>query len=322
MPVYPEKLQDAFGCAPVIYDIEDIKNNPSWFQDVLPKGAIFICDECYKLWPQGMKTTAIPAGHQSFIAEHRHYVSEDGCSTEIVIASQDLSQLCTFVRNLVATTYRTVKLDAIGADGSYRVDIYIGSVSGPNPPKTKLSNQQHGKYKKTVWQFYKSHTHSLSGAGNEKRIDGRVSIRKKVITLITVGSIGAIFMITTAGTLFKKFFGDSEAAEAVEHAQTNAAPAVQYQRKIDDMLSGYSVEITFNNGIYPAIDYVVRAEKGDNYFTLTSRELLKLGYELKPINQCLLKIVKATSSYIATCRKPDDGDFIDFNFGKASATES
>ncbi|QIB67454.1 hypothetical protein G3T16_20745 [Kineobactrum salinum] len=59
-------------------------------------------DEAWRLWPAGTRANAMLEQHKSFLAEHRHMVSEDGRSTEVVIVTQDLSQLASYPRSLVA----------------------------------------------------------------------------------------------------------------------------------------------------------------------------------------------------------------------------
>ena len=178
IPINLELCLKEFGAAPVMFTTDDLKANPRWFQDVFAPGAILVFDEAWRLWPQGMKANSVTEEHKTFLAEHRHLVGENGFSTEVYFVTQDLSQLCMFPRSPVANTFRVKKLTAIGANKRFRVDVYDGPVSGPNPPKAKLLRQVHGgKYKAEIYRFYKSHTKSETGeAGDESRTDKRFNI--------------------------------------------------------------------------------------------------------------------------------------------------
>lgn len=157
------------------FDVEDIKENPDWF-DELPPGCVFVFDECWDLWPAGLKATDIPHSHKNFIAKHGHMVCEEtNLTTEIVLVTQDLSQLCAFVKRLINETYRSTKLTAVGKPNSYRIDIYFGAMEGANPPVAKRIRQIFGKYEESVYKYYKSHTLS-DHVGIEQKADDRANM--------------------------------------------------------------------------------------------------------------------------------------------------
>ncbi len=172
IPFDEQKVVEQFGYQPCRFDIEDIKDNPNWFDEVFPPGAIIVIDEVWRLWSSGMKANQIPEGYKSFLAEHRHRVGLNGLSTEVVLVCQDLAQLAYFARTLVDTTFRSVKLDTVGAKNNFRIDIYQGAVTGPRPPEKLLLRKTFGSYKPEVYELYKSHTMSQpgeSGAGRGAR---------------------------------------------------------------------------------------------------------------------------------------------------------
>ena len=114
IPFNIDLVEKDFGCCPKSFTLADIESNDKFFHEVLPKGVLVVIDELWKLWPSGIRTNAAVPDHLEFLAEHRHLVGENGRSTEIIIATQDLSQVATFARNLIASTFRTVKLDVVG----------------------------------------------------------------------------------------------------------------------------------------------------------------------------------------------------------------
>ncbi|MDO3651318.1 zonular occludens toxin domain-containing protein, partial [Nocardia mangyaensis] len=123
IPCDTEKLTNQFGYAPTVFDSGDLADNPKWFSEVLPQGVVCVLDEAWRLWPSGLKANNANPDHLEFIAEHRHLVGESGRSTEIVLATQDLTQIAVFARNLVDKTYRMTKLDAVGQSKRFRIDI-------------------------------------------------------------------------------------------------------------------------------------------------------------------------------------------------------
>lgn len=180
IPLKLGRLGDDFPQGKVtIFDNADPEKDPLFFNlDTHPAGVIWIIDEAWRFWKSGMKSTNIPQCQKEFFTEHRHNVGEDGRTNEIVLVTQDLSQLCTFVRSLVEETYRAVKLTAVGAKNKYRVDVYMGAATGQKPGKPM--RQLYGKYKPDVYQYYKSHTRNKTdfAAGMEEKADDRANVLK------------------------------------------------------------------------------------------------------------------------------------------------
>lgn len=153
-----------------------------WFKDPnlcdsFPPGAVVILDELWRRWPSGMKTNMVNFKDKEFLAEHGHNVDEFGNTTRVVLVSQDLSQIAAFARELVSVTYRSTKLDAVGADKRFRVDIYQGAVTGQKPPKSQFVRSVFDKYEDQYYVYYKSSTKSVTGeVGNESRADKRANV--------------------------------------------------------------------------------------------------------------------------------------------------
>ena len=180
IPLKTGRLSDDFPQGKVtIFDNREAEANPDFFSlDAHPGGVIWIIDEAWRFWKSGMKSVNIPQVQKEFFTEHRHMVGEDGRTNEIVLVTQDLQQLCSFVRGLVEETYRAVKLTAIGQKNRYRVDVYQGGVTGQKPGKPM--RQLYGKYKPEIYQYYKSHTRNKTdfAAGMEEKADDRANVLK------------------------------------------------------------------------------------------------------------------------------------------------
>ncbi|MDD2768063.1 MAG: zonular occludens toxin domain-containing protein [Methylococcus sp.] len=147
------------------------------FWSALPGGAVVVIDEAWRFWPAGIKSVDLTEEHKSFFAEHRHKVGANRYSQEIVLIVQDLTNLCSYVRNLVDKTFVATKLDTLGADKRYRVDIYGGPQRGPRYPVKSAIRQLFGSYKPEIYRLYQSHTKALDDmVGIEAKPDGRATI--------------------------------------------------------------------------------------------------------------------------------------------------
>lgn len=325
IPFVSEKVMDQFGYQPILFDTNDIKDNENWFEEVLTPGSVLVIDELWRLWPSGMRANQIPESHKSFLAEHRHIVGKNGRSTEIVFVTQDLSQIANFARGLVETTYRSVKLDTVGMKNKFRIDIYQGAATGPNPPERQRLRQTFGRYSKEVYALYKSHTKSETGeAGVEDKVDRRANILKSgKIVFIPFGIAAGFFFVLMFIGAFKTFFGGSEAEASVLKQNDGLTlesskvkkEVVHIRQQIIDVFHDRTLSIVMNRGHYPDIDYTIRAEDGDHHFTVTKDEMLKLGYVIRPIGDCLVNITVNVKDYLVTCQAPDKKQFIDMDFG-------
>lgn len=184
-----------------------------WYLDA-PPGALICIDECWRYWPAGMKADSIPENIKEFFAMHRHRTA-DGAETEIVLVTQDLSQIASFVRQLVDKTYRMRKLNNIGFSSKYRVDVYQGAVTGQRPPESQHVNGWITGYKKEGFARYKSHTQGE--AAQAMPADKRGQLWKRPAILAIPIALVAVFMIP-------KIIADST-EDMAKASTTTTAPA-------------------------------------------------------------------------------------------------
>ena len=196
-------------------------------------GVYFVLDECWRYWPAGKLPNQIPEAEKEFFAMHRHRVGEDGMSTEIVLVTQDLSQISGFVRALVEQTFRVTKLTAIGSKDRYRVDIYEGAVTGPKPPPSRRLREMFGRYRPEIYALYRSHTQSKAAApGEEAKADTRGNLLKGWRIKIAIASLVAVpFVLSGAGCAMARFkqkiTGHAGAAGGSGEPPAPATPAGQ-----------------------------------------------------------------------------------------------
>lgn len=310
IPTNKDLFLDRYGMAPIHFDIKDIQENPNWFDEVFIAGSLFVIDECWRLWAAGTNANKLPEKHKEFFAEHRHLVGEDGRSTEIVLVTQDLAQIASFMRSLVEWTYRVTKLNKLGASKSYRVDVYQGAVTGQSPPISKRDREILGRFKKEIYALYKSHTKSEHGAGDETTADNRFNILKS-------WKVKAFF-IFIAVMLFLVWRGLSSVTSAYvspdESLPENSLPSdglindepmtesyVASSIQDDLIRTADKIYISYNNGRFPKIDYIFRLVFGGGGVDLKTDDLLSLGYDVTAVSQCLVVFTINKRSYKAVC---------------------
>lgn len=225
LPVALSKLREQYPDADVrFFSLDDLAGEPDKLLEVAVPGCVFVLDEAQKLWPSGMLPNKTPKAWLSFVTEHRHRVDDLDRSTEVVIISQDLGNVASFVRKLVEQTYRTVKLVSLGASRRFRVDVYTGPVTGANPPARNRVRQMMGRYESKVYSLYQSHTQSQgSGAGAvEGSVDKRVVIWRS--PMLWAGAAAALVLgvggVWTVVNYFKRPGGKSDVAAVIDDPVT------------------------------------------------------------------------------------------------------
>jgi zona occludens toxin len=198
-------ITEVFG-GKVIQLAADWYTDPNLCDSFAP-GEVVILDELWRRWPAGLKANVANIKDKEFLAEHGHKVDEKGQTMRVVLVTQDLSQISAWARDLVDKTYRTTKLDAVGSNKRFRIDIYQGAVTGQKPSPSRLLRQIFDKYEAKFYVFYKSATHSVTGeVGNEDRADKRANGLKRptLIALLLFVLIAPIFGVWGLSKFFNQ----------------------------------------------------------------------------------------------------------------------
>lgn len=194
-------------------------------------GAVYVLDELYRFWPAGLMQNKVPVAEREFFAMHRHR-TDGSHSTEIVLVTQDLSQIAGFIRPLVEETFRMVKLTAFGLRNRFRVDVYQGAVTGPKPPSSQRLREMYGKYNPKVYACYQSQTQAVDGiTGEEKKIDSRGSLLRSPILYLVV--VAVPFVIWCCSTVYRFFHPTAHPSPAVEPAKAEQREAAAGPRTGD-----------------------------------------------------------------------------------------
>lgn len=220
IPLEREDLITDFGApgAEITQLPEDWYERPD-MAGFVPAGCVLVLDELWRRWPSGLKANNALLADKALLAEHRHMVDAKGRSMRVVLVTQDLSQVASWVRILVEQTYRMTKLTAIGANKRFRVDIFAGGPTGSSPPKSKLIRQLYGRYRPEVYRYYQSATQSQTGSvGDESKADKRGVIWRSpaIIFSIIAPLVGIPLLLWHLISYFGSGFGMIPPAEEVE----------------------------------------------------------------------------------------------------------
>lgn len=315
IPLNDELCLNDFGMCVIPFHTDDIVKNPNWFRDVFQAGSIIVIDEVWRLWPSGLKLTQARECDKEFLAEHRHMVGENGLATEIVLVTQDLSQVASFARTLVENTFRVTKLSSLGLSKGYRVDVYFGVVTGAKPNPKNREREIFGKFSKDVYKYYKSHTKSQTGeAGDETRTDKRFNIFGRYSIKFGFMFVAAVLIFIYAGVdNLKHLFGDDSknvVADVSEKSNPRDSKAIQSNPSQKAPLPTRSgANVNNPNASLPKflsaakrllVAYTLGTDSLNKDFyviefseytvTLDSVQLQALGYKLDKISDCVVRV--------------------------------
>lgn len=220
----------------VEFPMDAIATNPEAIEDYCTNGSVVVLDEVWRLFPSGMKTHQVPESFKSMLAEHRHRANAAGDSMQIVLVTQDTSQIANFARVLVEITFHHTQLTAVGMARKYKVASYRGCVSGNAPPESRLIRASFGTYRAEIFTLYKSQTMSdASGHANEKSVDQRATVWKR--PSIWVGAAFCTIAPIWAVSALVNVFSAEEAAPApaASVASEGAAPRVSTLKAMADV---------------------------------------------------------------------------------------
>jgi zona occludens toxin len=316
------EFEDLYHC----YDISDLEvdskgvgRGERWFQDVLPPGVVFVLDEAWRIFPSGLRQSAMCKGHQEFLSMHRHYVA-DGFSTEVVMIVQDLSMMSATVRGLVDMTYRAVRLDHVGSNRRFRIDIYQGSVTGERPPESKRVRQiLDGKFNESIYKYYKTST-LTDQIGTDIRTDSRSN---GLLSLKKYAYIAAFLIFVVIYGLANFSFTQNKDQKNNNNNEVSAyEPDISNDIRSDnDKLQAYKSMPVEKTNIYADYrfyivynnmpDIVIRGESSDSYFDLSIEQISKIGFSAVVISQCLVIVTFQAVDFPVSCQRDTSQDWAD-----------
>lgn len=296
MGVDPDKV----GTLKIVSDDDVIADNFFYFkgaedgETVVNRGDVVVIDEVWRVFKNVKK---IGERRESFIAEHRHFTSDDGKPCELHVINQDVSAIPKFIKNRLEACYEMTKLSAVGANNRYRVDVF----SSPKMYKKQLLGTSYGKYEKEIYGLYKSFDGNFTDFG---KLDGRTNGFRSIKFLFLAGLLvflvlvkgGDIYRFFTTGTSKVQEVKDKEKLSEVEPSKNvkSLQPAEDFFNQgagivaTDIKLSrelylcgryvvnnrAYAIVCQYNGTLSYKTDKLIRADDGVPYIVLHGQKVM------------------------------------------------
>jgi len=165
-----------------LFDREDLKK-PEFFpteetgdaNTTIKGGMLVAIDEWALAFPRraSMRADPVNANLVPFLRWHRHFVDADGQSTDVVIATQLISDIDASYRGVVERSFKFQKLSAVGLNKAYKYHVY----EGPEQKKGTSTATRNGTFKKEIFALYKSY--DTDGDAKETSTDSRAGLFSK-----------------------------------------------------------------------------------------------------------------------------------------------
>lgn len=117
----------------------------------LKGGDLYVVDEAYKLYKKGVQYTR---GALDFFREHRHFVNEQGLTTEIIALTQLKTDLHPELFGTIDYSYNSIDLKDLGIEDKFTIHVYKGVPVYRDKPIREILLQP---YDKNKFHWYKSH---------------------------------------------------------------------------------------------------------------------------------------------------------------------
>jgi zona occludens toxin len=193
-------------------------------QSLIKGGDVVVLDEVWRIWKRGAK---IDPNDEKFWRMHRHILHPGtNVSTDIVLITQNWSDLNSTLRGLVHQRYVMKKHTSLGFKSKYSVNVFD---IGARTPHIVIQRT----YRPEIFALYKSHSMG-SGSGKEATVDDRGNLLKRL--LVTTLPL-LIVAFGGGGYFIYKFFspGDSSKKAGPEKkAADKSAPG----QKVTDSKPG------------------------------------------------------------------------------------
>lgn len=141
-------------------------------------GDLVVFDEVRMYWPRRGK---FAPEIMQFLRYHRHFVSEEThASTDVVLASQLITDFHEDYKGCIERSYKFKKLKAVGLSTRYVYQVWEGS----EQRKGQQVSNGGGKYRKEIFPLYQSYA---GGPGEEKSTDRRQNVLRQPKFLVLLG---------------------------------------------------------------------------------------------------------------------------------------
>lgn len=146
---------------------------------IVQSGDLVVIDECWRFWGTD---NSIKPEHMEFFRKHRHFINpETKISSDLVVISQDVSDLHRSLKKVIELSFRAKKLKVVGLSRSYVVEMW----EGVNQRRKSVGSSRR-IYKKDIFPLYNSYSGGNGASGVEVSVDNRFNILKSFRFLILI----------------------------------------------------------------------------------------------------------------------------------------
>lgn len=232
-----DQFQGAEAIEPGFWPDMDAPGVPAKVQG----GDLVVFDEVGIHWPIAGK---FPPSITKYLRFHRHFVDTAGQSTDIVLATQGVTDIHRHYRSLVERTFKFKKLSTIGLSKSYAWSVWEGS----SQRKGEAVINGQGRYKAEIFPLYKSYK---GPGGAESSTDRRANVWKQPKLWAVIGgtALSAVAALWFLWSVFAKHethaepkgvsaqsSGPSAGAATSQAVTTTPSPAVSSTWRVAGML--------------------------------------------------------------------------------------
>jgi zona occludens toxin len=194
------------------------------YASLIRGGDVVVLDEVWRIWKRGTK---IEANDEKFWRMHRHILHPvTNVSTDIVLITQNWSDLNSTLRGLVHQRFVMKKHTSLGFSSKYSVNVFDIGARKPHIVYQRT-------YRPEIFALYKSHSMG-SGAGKENTVDGRGNLLKRL--LVTMLPL-LIVAFGVGGFVIYKFFTQGDDAKKLAAAKKSAEKAASGQNATDEKVT-------------------------------------------------------------------------------------
>lgn len=280
-----------------------------WRHPVTGEGPLYVIDECHKALPA--RGTPIPV--EEWFAEHRHG------RADVLLMTQSHGKMNRAIKELVQLCYRVRKAVHLGFEDRYIRKVLDG-VGG-----TEM-NETTRHYDPAFFKYYRSHTQSTT-AGREAAAKDIVPIWKhwtfKGAALMFL--IAIIIFATSDVNILKSNKKTAEKpkskpvpvaqnapskppAPKAEPSPSSEPPVVESKPDKAHPLVGLGLHISgYLKSASHSMYLFAVSQNGQAVYTLNEDELVRSGYAVRSMNDCIAEVSFEAVKFYVTCDAPRVG---------------
>lgn len=317
-----------YGSAKPFSKVEDWLKHQGWKNDN-GQGVLFVVDEAHLSLPNG-KGSADFTKVLEFLSMHRHY------GFDVLLITQNFKKVHRDIRDMVQLVYRCIKKSMFGQDDAYIIKVHEGCT-------TQVVNTDERVYESYVFKFYKSHTKSETQIVEATTVDvvpwWKHRTMKISAVLLIIAFLMAINLIRKISKDDVVVDVDVELSELADEPLPRSLPpvaiqsnnklpvnqkelpvsepveivksprVVEYERMVSRSKTFhpfYKVELSvagFSEDIDYKIIYFSAQQNGQHVFSISSKDLLLAGYDVRVLGDCSVKITYFDYEDFLTCNR-------------------